>query len=189
LGGINHGSQSAGYTIGVTAKTMIGPRVYVEGDVAFVNNSNAGKTEYAVNTLTPTAKLAAITKQLDVTGTTTDNSPAAPVMASKPTSFGMYYAQFTPTIGYNLHKRLSVGAGVDMQQLLQNTAAANDAVTDKVAPQFDMGVVGKTEYTLTTRMKAALYYRRGITNVLIPADRYIDRSYMQVQVKYTIFNK
>ncbi len=188
LGGINHGNQSAGYTLGVTAKTMISEKMYIEGDVAFVNNSNAGKTEYTVSTLTPTAKLAATAKQLSIPGG--DDAQPVQTMATKAASFGIYYAQFTPTVGYNVHKRISVGVGADMQQLLQNTANATaDVTTDKLVPQFDMGLVGKTEYTLTNRIKAGLFYRRGITNIVMPYDKYLDRNYMQLQVKYTIFNK
>jgi hypothetical protein len=191
LGGLNHGTQSAGYTVGITGKTMISAKVYIEGDLAFVNNSNAGKTEYAVNTLTPTAKLAATTKQLGITGNNNDATAPAPAMASKPTNFGIYYAQFTPTIGYNLRKRISVGMGADMQQLLQNTASATpDVTTDKAIPQFDMGIVAKTEYALSGRIKAGIYYRRGVTNLLLLNDNhYLERNYMQVQVKYSIFNK
>jgi hypothetical protein len=59
----------------------------------------------------------------------------------------------------------------------------------EVMPLFDVGVVGKTEYALTKHVKAAVAYRKGINNVLTPMDKYIDRDYLQVQVRYSIFNR
>lgn len=188
IGGINYGTQATGYTFGVTGKTMISKKLYVEGDLAFVNSSGNGKTETSTNVLTPTAKLAATTKQLSITGNADPSAPATQLINTKPANFTMYYAQFTPTVGYKVHERISVGIGTDMQQLIQNSATG-EVMTDKIVPQFDMGVVGKTEYTLNSRVKAGLYYRKGVTNLFVPSDRYMERNYMQVQLKYSIFNK
>jgi hypothetical protein len=59
----------------------------------------------------------------------------------------------------------------------------------QVAPSFDVGFVGKTEYALTQRVKAAVSYRKGINGVINPSDKFIDRDYVQFQMRCTIFNR
>ena len=86
---------------------------------------------------------------------------------------------------------MSVGVGPDFQQMLtDNRPTINSNVTDnvKVAPMFDIGFVGKTEYNVTKTVKAAVSYRKGVNNILTPTDKYLDRDYLQFQVRCAIFN-
>jgi hypothetical protein len=49
--------------------------------------------------------------------------------------------------------------------------------------------MGKTEVNLAKRVRAAVYYRKGINNVITPMNKYIDRDYLQFQIKCTVFDK
>ena len=92
-------------------------------------------------------------------------------------------------------KRVSIAAGPDFQQALADTRPSATSISSisfenvAVTPLFDMGIMGKTEYSISKRVKAQLSYRKAINNVLTPGDKYIDRDYMQMQVRCAIFNK
>jgi hypothetical protein len=90
---------------------------------------------------------------------------------------------------------MSVAAGPDFQQALADTRPPAVPIENRpfdnvsVMPLFDMGLIGKAEYSLTKKVKAQVSYRKGINNILTPMDKYIDRDYLQVQVRYSIFNR
>jgi hypothetical protein len=120
-----------------------------------------------------------------------DNSPNG-VLKTQDISYNLYYAQITPGIGYKIMKRMSVGMGPDFQKMLVDNRPATSEVDRgnlQVAPSFDVGFVGKTEYALTQRVKAAVSYRKGINGVINPSDKFIDRDYVQFQMRCTIFNR
>ncbi len=107
-------------------------------------------------------------------------------------AYSSYYAQVTPTIGYKIMKRMSVGVGPDFQQMIgDNRPAASPLETGNIqeAPMFDVGFMGKTEYAISRNVKAAVYYREGINNIITPMNRFIDRNYVQFQIKCAILNK
>ena len=110
-------------------------------------------------------------------------------------NYNLPYAQVAPAVGVQVMKKWSLAAGPDFQQaLVDNRPAAVPASEQPfsnvtVMPLFDMGLIGKTEYSITHRIKAQLSYRKGINNILTPENKYIDRNYMQVQVRCAIFNK
>lgn len=202
-GGVNYGAISSGYTIGATGKHMINEHLYVEGEVAFVNTATTEKafTVGGTNTAAtamPNAKLASAAKTTATLGITDNNATVNPPQEyrSSPGSptennYGIYYAQVEPSVGYTVMKHISVGVGADVQRLLEDTRPTdNDYVAEnKVAPTYDLGVVGKTEYTLTSKLKAGIYYRQGLNNVISATNKYLDRSYFQVQLKYSILKK
>ena len=108
-------------------------------------------------------------------------------------NYNIYYAQVSPAIGFKIISRVSIAVGPDFQQMLVDKRPAITDNVDRgniqVAPGFDIGLMGKTEYALTKRIKAAVSYRRGVNNIFTLTDKYTDRDYMQFQVKYTVFNK
>ncbi len=190
-GGYNRGSQNTGYMAGATIRKMINEKVYVEGDVAFASSNNTQTTAYA-----ETHTIAAVTTRTTRTSKESAGTPPAPtsvdVIKQKNISYDLYYAQVTPSIGYNVMKRMSVAVGPDFQRMLVDNRPAPSAVergTIQVAPVFDVGFIGKTELGITKKVKAAVYYRKGVNNVITPMGKFIDRDYLQFQVKYTILNR
>lgn len=194
-GGVNYGSVSTGYAIGATGKHMLNDKLYIEGDVAFVNSSTpaiAGTSSNSASGATtpslPTAKLSSTTSTEAVVNPPKEirSTPGTP----KESNYNIYYAQVAPSVGYNVLKHFSVGVGADVQRLIQDDRPENaDNIDMKEAPAYDLGVIGKTEYTLSSKIKAGIYYRQGLNNMLSATNRYIDRSYIQLQIKYTILRK
>ena len=243
IGGFNYGASTNVFSIGANAKKMLTDKLYVEGDIAFVDNSgiqnkldpSSIKASYSMpiqtqdNTnggspsasgsmaMSPNAPGAPVTTASVINNSTVPKSLMANArIASNPTTdvppspvqampdihrikYDLYYAQFAPAVGYHLHKNLSVGVGADVQRLLQGennlstnpsaTTAADIAADNKLVPGFDVGLVGKTEVTVTNKIKASVYYRQGMNNVIAPGNKFIDRSYMQIYLRFTIFGK
>lgn len=124
---------------------------------------------------------------------------ASPVASSstqeRDVNYNLYYAQVTPTLGYNIHKKISVGVGADVQRLLLNetsTSGGTDAgqqAASRELPAFDLGLVGKAECALSNTIKAGVSYRQGMNNVVAPNANYLDRNYVQVQLKFLLLRK
>ena len=192
-GGLNMGSKSSGFAFGATGRKMVSDRVYIEGDIAIAGSNNTQRTAYLSEAGTyASAKMSSSSNRTTTTDPTLSTQANAPqnsvVVADR--SFNMYYAQITPSIGYQVAKRFSVGMGPDFQQALSDTrpaASTLDRNNVQVTPMFDMGVMGKAEFLLNNRIRAAFLYREGINNIVTPMDKYVERSYMQVQIKYSVF--
>ena len=201
-GGINRGNLNSGYMAGATLRRMVSDKVYVEGDLSFAVSSNTQDIQYlapgpgvgSAKMSTPaTAKHAGISAK---TTTVENKGNSDNGYSAKPTdhdvSYNLYYAQITPSIGFKVMKRLSLGVGPDFQQMLVDNRPAPSTVDHsnlQEAPIFDVGFIGKTEYALTKKVKAAVYYRKGVNDIITPSDKYINRDYLQFQVKCVIFNK
>ena len=191
-GGYNHGNQNTGYMAGATFRRMINDKLYVESDVNFATSNNSQTTQIWV----PESGNAA--RHSGAKGSTVEASKAAPVSAPKGSiqtqeqNYTLSYAQVSPSIGYKVIKRMSVGVGPDFQRMLVDNRPAKSTVERdaiQVAPVLDIGFVGKTEYALTKRIKAGVSYRKGVNNVIATTDKYIDRDYLQFQLKCTILNR
>lgn len=199
-GGISRGNQNNGYMAGATIRKMVNDKVFVEGDIAFANSTNTQATQYLApadgsgagryNTGYGAAKTP--------TSTTTDANKIAAVSAPEGVikvanvTYNLSYAQVTPCIGYKIMKKMSIAAGPDFQEMLVDNRPAKSTVDKgnlQEAPVFDVGFVGKSEYSVTKNIKAAVAYRKGINSVITPTDKYIDRDYLQFQIKCAIFNK
>ena len=203
-GGINQGNQNSGYMAGATVRKMINDKVYVESDVAFASSANTQRTLYmsydnptitgangGSGTIAAKSTSASKTTSIENGTIAPDNSPTG-VLKTQDISYNLYYAQITPGIGYKIMKRMSIGMGPDFQKMLVDNRPATSEVDRgnlQVAPSFDVGFVGKTEYALTQRVKAAVSYRKGINGVINPSDKFIDRDYVQFQMRCTIFNR
>src|SRR5262249_20215497 len=98
-------------------------------------------------------------------------------------NFNLSYAEVAPAIGVQVARKVSVAAGADFQQALADNrpvvAAGQSFENVSVMPLFDIGLVGKTEYSVTKRVKAQVSYRKGINNILTPMDKFTDRDYLQ----------
>lgn len=194
-GGVNRGNQNSGYIVGATVRRMISDKVFIESDVAFASSNNTQSKEVFV----PTGTTGSATARVAARGTVTEDNKTTLIPApqgknvNQSESYNLYYAQVSPSIGYKVMKKMSVGVGPDFQQALaDNRPATNENVSRNniaVAPLFDVGFIGKTEYSVTKKVKAGVLYRKGINNILTPMDKYIDRDYLQFQLKCTIFNK
>jgi len=207
-GGYSQGSQNTGYTAGATIRRMVSERAYIESDVAFANSSItqampyrdiSSRDQWYSNGVPIPDPISAKT-----TGTTstTDGSPTpvithslVPVYGDVKTNnktYDLSYLQVSPSLGYKIMKKMSLGIGPDFQQVVAGTQPAPSSTyngNNQTAPLLDIGLVGKSEYMLTKKVRAGVYYRKGINNVLIPSDKYIDRDYLQFQLKCAIFNK
>jgi hypothetical protein len=156
--------------------------MFVEGDVAFVNTSSPENTyklsnnnfNYVGNTGTGNNGTSNITAIRSV-GTSVNN---------------FYYLQLMPTIGYHVHKRIAVGLGADVQRLFQNSNTTTTVYEDgalKLVPTYDIGMVAKTEYSISHSLKTSLIYRAGLNN--LSENKYINRSYLQLQLKLKILSR
>lgn len=212
-GGVNYGGSNSGYAMGITAHQKLGENVFVEGDIAFVNNMSGKKTEYVTEGYVPPSTT--ITTQGTSGGASTTTGAKGAHTAARPSGttpledanttttitipgqakgshYNMFYAQVTPTVGYNVFKNLSLSGGADLQRLLQGeklmtvTQNVEDA---KHLPSYDLGFVGKTEYAVSKQIKATVYYRHGLNNAVSGTDKYIDRNYIQFQLKFSILNR
>jgi len=201
LGGVNQGNHNSGYAAGATVRRMLNDKVYVESDVAFASSDNTQKTQYmsydnasgSGGGGVTAAKGGTVAKMAKV-----ESALAVPVVTPEGTvktqdiSYNLYYAQVTPSIGYKIMKKMSIGVGPDFQKMLVDNRPAVSTVDRgniQVAPLFDVGFIGKTEYALTRKVKAAVSYRKGANGIINPSDKYIDRDYLQFMLKCTIFNK
>ena len=198
LGGYSQGNITHGYTAGASIRKMVTSKVYIESDVAFISSNNTQTTgRQDVTTISsgagnPNAKT---TDGSDQNTSLQKKEGTSVNIYSNPTysvSYDLNYIQVAPSVGCKLTKRISIGAGPDFQRVLADKRPVHDSTytgNPVQAPLFDIGLVGKTEYSVTKNVKAALSYRKGINNVLTPMDKYIDRDYFQFQVKCAIFNK
>jgi hypothetical protein len=195
-GGVNHGNENSGYMLGANIRHMINDKLFVESDVAFANSSNSQTTEV----LAPATAGSSGARHAASAGRNTATESSRPLNTESPVenvenenqSYTLYYAQVTPGLGYKVMNNMSLGVGPDFQQMLGDNRPAPSTVDRNniaVAPIFDVGFVGKTEYALTKKVKAGVSYRKGINNLLTPMDKYIDRDYLQFQLKCTVFNK
>jgi hypothetical protein len=174
VGGFNYNSSLAGYTVGASANKKISEKLYLEGNLAFVNSANTAmqKSETTMNAFDSDP------------GTSNVGKPSA---EEAPVSTVLSYLQFSPVVGYQVSERINLGAGPDFQQLLNSSATGAGTYTS-----FDVGVIGKAECALSKKLKAGIQYRSAM-NKYIKQDSYQkntpDRSYMQVQLNYSLFSK
>ncbi|MDR3679055.1 MAG: hypothetical protein P4L41_03740 [Flavipsychrobacter sp.] len=167
-GGVNYGTLNAGYALNAVADKRISNKMSIEVTMGYINNSSTTATSYGGSNYNP------VNTAHSITNTTTNTTP-------------LNYLQFSPVAGYNVSKKIIVGAGADLQRLLEDhetTVIYNDK--EKVAPMTDIGLLLKTDYAVTTRLKGGVSYRIGANNLLSAGNNYIDRNYMQVQLKYRL---
>ncbi len=174
-GGMNFGSLNTGYAAGLNARQPISRKLFVEGDLAVVSNQG---TEASMHP--------AMVPQFN-SGTMAFKGG----INTRETQF--LYLQVNPSLGYQLTRRLSVSVGGDVQKLLQDDLASERSYMGpdgeaRIIPDYDLGLTGRTEFTVNKRLKAGILYREGMNNTLLSGGEYLDRRYMQVQIKYTLIN-
>ncbi|HXS35061.1 MAG TPA: hypothetical protein VN721_00060 [Flavipsychrobacter sp.] len=125
------------------------------------------------------------------TSTSKHTPTATTKVTSKKNLYNFNYLQVAPQAGYNISHRLSVGVGADVEQLLQNNQSSADIASGQVkaAPDMNVGMIGKTEYSLTNRLKAGVLYRGDVNGLFSKSDKYVNQSFIQFQLKLAIFNK
>lgn len=167
-GGVNYGTLNTGYALGATLARKISNKVGIELALGYINNnSNSANAASSANNNSPINNF----------------KPKTTIIAPLP----LNYLQCTPVADYSLSKKLTVAAGADIERLLQseNTPISYNDNT-KIAPLYDLGALFKTDYAVTSRLKGGISYRIGANNLLSAGKNYIDRNYMQVQLKYRL---
>ncbi len=204
-GGYNYGSLGSGYTLNANMQKNLSSGFFIAGDVGIVNNSasNTTITQTTVNAAPPVTSgtsgtppgIGTSNSGSGFTGTGGNAIPGAIVNAKATTvptvsvnNINLFYMQVTPMIGYKIGKKITVGAGADVQRLLQDKY---DYVTDAngnvyAIPATDIGMTGKAEYALSPRIQTGVQYRNGISNMLESGKNYLERDYFQVQIKCRI---
>ena len=178
-GGYNRGNTNLGYMVGFNTRKNLGSKIYVEGDVAFASSRNDQET------------ISLPEENYETFRTLANNQLTAKPTAAKEAQVvnQLYYMQITPVVGYQVLDKLSVGAGADVQRLFRDGDKESFIVEDKIIksmPAMDVGLVGKTEYTIYRNVKAGVQYRYGMNEVISPEKNYVNRSYLQVQLKVGI---
>lgn len=180
-GGYNFGAAEGGYMLSATASKGLGKRLYLEGSLALVNNATTNSTK-------------SNSSRYDNFSPSINNEPGSGVsrIEDKETvsvnSLNLYYVQVTPVLGYKVHKKISLGVGADIQRVLQDKYAYVRKENGEVfaIPGIDLGMLVKAEYKLADRVSTGVAYRNGISNVLDKSKHYLDRDYLQVQLKFSI---
>lgn len=177
-GGVNYGTMNAAYGAALNARHKVGKNFFIEGDLGFMGSQQIMSASMSTSQYNTVAVNQGLGRPLKVDETNNN----------------IYYVQMTPSIGYQVHKNIAVGLGADLQKLLEGNSYNRTVVstTDgyKLVPLWDAGVTGKTEYTISNRLKAGLLYREGINNLINSSgNRYLDRRYIQVQMKLRLFGK
>jgi hypothetical protein len=176
-GGMNYGTMNTAFGATLNAKHKLGSKIFIEGDLGVMRNEQV--TSVSMSTM-------------QFSNYAAGNRTARPVKLYEKNS-NFHYMQLTPTVGYQVAKNISVGIGADLQKLLEANSGNRPIVaTDnglKLVPLWDAGITGKTEYTISKRLKAGILYREGINNLLVNDNRYFDRRYLQVQLKLKLFGK
>ncbi|XZF14180.1 hypothetical protein ACTHGU_20570 [Chitinophagaceae bacterium MMS25-I14] len=178
-GGVNYGSLNTGYALAVNARRKISDKFYVEGDLAFVNNKPQNAAGLSPQQYTIASN-----------GGFTNGVSSVKAANANTSVNTLSYLQFAPTVGYHLFRKLSVGAGADVQRILQNddtktVVDANGSV--KLVPDLDFGLTAKTEYAITSRLKTGIMYREGLNG--LADSKYLNRRYVQMQLKWRLFEK
>lgn len=185
-GGLNHGSAGSGYMLSATASKRLNSKFYLEGDLAFVNNSTTNNITKSQKDM-PAYSSENPGNQEGPKALTTTNIKH-PEQTVSINSLNMYYVQLTPVLGYNVHKKMKLGMGADVQRMLQDkykyVQDAEGNIFD--IPGIDLGFVGKAEYSISERISTSVSYREGFIDKLNTGRNYLDRDYLQVQLKYTI---
>lgn len=195
LCGINYGGHNSGFMIGATGRRMVNDHVFVEGDIALTSTGNTQKTASAIIIDNNSYQSSTSNSGARTTGDVSipsDQPKIQEIIKTFNQSFSTYYAQITPTLGYKLTKKIAIGAGPDFQQALNDNRplpSILDRDNVQVIPMFDIGFITKTELALNKNIKVAVFYREGINNILTPMNKYLERSYFQFQLKYSIINK
>lgn len=189
---------AAKMTLPVTA--AISPSASANAMVTSLSGRSVGKLSSSVSNNNATVRRYAGAKMVSSGGSSerpveTSSTPATATAQEREVNYNLYYAQVTPTLGYNIHKKISVGVGADVQRLLLNetsvstTSDGGQQTISREVPSFDLGFVSKAECALSSTIKAGISYRQGLNNVVAPNANYLDRNYVQVQLKFLLLRK
>lgn len=175
-GGVNYGTFKTGVTFGISARQYIGKKVFVDGTVAMnINQGNDNTLHYTGNVMS----------DLLSGNNNTRSRPSGHFYQAN----DFYYIQINPTVGYKLSRKFSLSAGPDFQQLLRD--GSNNAIMFlnddvKIIPDMDMGVTGRAEFSITPNIQSGITYREGLNNFIRNNDNFLNRRYIQVQMRFTV---
>lgn len=178
-GGLNYGSLNTGYTAGLNAHQKIGRKLFIESDLAVTNNHSNNVSVISASQFSAFSNGTGASK------------PVTNAVQQSTASF--LYLQFNPSVGYNIHPKIALSFGADLQKLLNNNSDNRTVIFNaddpKQLPNLDVGLTGKTEVSVTPRLKAGVLYREGLNNFINGSNEYFDRRYLQVQLKFRVLGK
>lgn len=184
IGAVNYGNQNSGYVVALSARQDLGAGFFVDGSVSMVYNH----TSNDVVGLPTSMKKADLLSSVPV-----QNAIEREAISYIP-SVNTLYLQINPKIGYKIIDEVSISLGPDFQKLMnenQNTGfnyyTLSDQGTIAPLPSLDIGFTAQTEVDLSRDLKAGLLYRQGFNNAMNPGyHQFINRNYLQFQLKYSI---
>jgi len=170
--GLQYGNLNAGYSANIQVQHSLGARWSLEADMGFLRygaNGTQQASEADINNF----------KNLNMAGqgTVIDiNTRHAPIN----------YLTAAPVVRFHLLKRWSIGAGMDIQRGLVDQGYKSFLVDDgvlKVLPAVDFGARASLQYHLSGLFETGVLYRQGMNNLLQPGNTYLDRHYLEIQLK------
>lgn len=183
-GAVNYGNQNSGYVVALSARQDLGKHFFVDGSVSMVYNNTSDEVVGLPTSMKKADLLSPIPVQNAIQREVINHIPAVNTL----------YLQINPKIGYKIIEEVAISMGPDFQKLMNenhysgfNYYALSDHGVLSQLPSIDVGFTAQTEVDLSKNLKAGLLYRQGMNNLLnTHPNLYINRNYLQFQLKYSI---
>jgi hypothetical protein len=178
-GGVQYGTLNAGYAAGINVRHSVSKRWAVETEISYLNNGASGTQQLS----------AADYNNIPISGLVT-NGPKIASMEEHHAP--VQYLVASPSLGYKLVDGLTVWGGVDFQRALLAGDQKSVQIEDdevKLLPTLDIGATGRAEFNISRHLQAGVLYRMGINNTLKSGSNYLERRYVQVQLKIPLIRK
>lgn len=160
MGGIGYNqSQNASFIVGVGAQTLLSKRLFIENALSIGSTKEATAFNYINNNIPGQfAARGPIDEHVNLDGQ-------------------LYYVSYSPSIGLQLTKFMSVAGGGDVQRFVVNSVQSNNssALSDlypNYTPEsikmrsWDAGISGKVSFIITPELNLSFQYRHGLVNLL-----------------------
>ena len=179
-GGVQYGSLNAGYAAAIHTYRRLSRHWYVAAEVGYLSNRSSGTEQVSRD---------GYDMLRNYGGTGLVPGGKSPELVPHPT---LEYLTASPYIGYQITGALTTGAGIDVQRVLKQPgyeAVQIDKDDIRLLPATDFGVTMRLSYRLSKRLEAGIVYRQGVNNVLRSSQEYLDRQYVQVQLKLPLIKR
>lgn len=176
-GGVQYGTLNAGYAAGVNIRHQLSKRWSLESDVSYVKYGASGlQSEPVLQTRNASPSSLVASSQT----TAPENRPV------------IQYFQATPGVAFSITNSISIGAAVDLQRNISDNSEETVVTGNadiKTLPLLDIGAAGRAEFGISKRLKAGVIYRYGINNIVQSGHNYLDRRYIQIQLKVPLISR
>lgn len=182
-GGYNIGSGQNNFTVGVNVRRTVSRHLHFETGLALVGGTNKSYEQQTQMMLVPTPNPG--------TGIGVSSIDTQFVTVFEQVNNNLLYLQAAPALSYELFKGFSAGGGVDVQRLLSSAdkSVSINSVGREVRsqPQWDFGVTARMDYQLAKKLRSGVAYRESIGGITKGTSGAAKRSYLLVQLSYTLF--